>query len=802
MRRLKTKPPAVRSLTTRLMVVIGGLAAGGALLTLAVAGVLSVRAVDEEARHTAMGGASEVAAACVETLAAAVQVSEELGTNASMAVRLGHATRERYLTRSRGILEREPNLSGVWLIAEPDGFDGPDARHRGEFGSSADGEFYPYWYRRPDGTIVQDTTGARKDVAADRAQDFYRLPATRDRATIVAPFGYRLNEGRGPTRSMFSVAVPVKVGVDLIGVAGVDLFLDHLSALLGERIEGEPLEFAVIGEGGAIVASSRPEWRGRRAEAVGLPAVEAPAGGALAAVSVADWAGDPASIAAKRVALRDEDQSWTVLVAHPRAAAYAEIAKVITVIMLLATLLVMGSVMLAYWLGRSLAQPVADKAGAMRRMADGDLEVPAPSTAAASELQDMALALEQFRRSARQALEAEAGRKAAEAIAREKSALLHVLSHEVRTPLNGILGMAQALAREPMPERQREAVQVILGAGYTLGGLLDGALEQSRIQSGEVALTAVRFAPADTVRQAGMAVRRQCRAKGLRLSVNTRPLGAQVVVGDEPHFRQILDILLSNALRFTDAGQISVDARMEARGPDRLITVEVRDTGIGISEEAKDRLFTAFGMADASSTRTHGGAGLGLALCRDLVELMGGQVQVESRSGAGSTFRVLLPMKAAEAAAAPAPPPGPLGAATKAMRILVAEDNRTNRQVVAALLSPLEAEIAFAEDGAAAVDMFVRSKFDLVLMDLRMPVMDGWEATRRIREAETAAGTPPTPVIAVTANTSPADLQRCRESGVDAVVAKPIRLAELFETMAAVLGAAAAGKAEVQLSPQ
>src|SRR5690606_28194207 len=159
------------------------------------------------------------------------------------------------------------------------------------------------------------------------------------------------------------------------------------------------------------------------------------------------------------------------------------------------------------------------------------------------------------------------------AVAREKSVLLHVLSHEVRTPLNGILGMAQALAREPMPERQREAVQVILGAGYTLGGLLDGALGQSRIQSGEGALTAVRFAPADTVRQAGMAVRRQCRAKGLRLSVNTRPLGAQVVVGDEPHFRQILDILLSNALRFTDAGQISVDARIEARGPERLITV-------------------------------------------------------------------------------------------------------------------------------------------------------------------------------------------------------------------------------------
>ena len=797
MTRLETG--AVRSLTSRLMVVIGGLAAGGALLTLAVAGVLSLRAVDADARHTAMGGAYEVSAAYVEALTAAIQVSEELGTNAAMAVRLEHARRSRYLTRTRGILEREPSLSGVWLIAEPDAFDGPDARHRGAFGSSAAGDYFPYWYRRSDGTIVQDTTGRRRDVAQDRASDFYRLPVKRGQVTIVPPFAYRMNEGRGPTRSMTSVAVPVRVGDRLIGVAGVDLFLDHLSEELADRIVGEPLEFAVVSEDGSIVAASRAHWRGRNASSLGLPSIAAPDAATGANVAVAQWSGERATVAAKRVSLRGEDQSWTVLVAHPRSAAYAEIARIITVIMLLATLLVMGSVLFAYWLGRTLAQPVADMARAMRRMADGDLDVPAPATAVASELQDMALALERFRRSARQALEAEAGRKSAEAIASEKSALLDVLSHEVRTPLNGILGMAQALARLPLPERQREAVQVILGSGHTLSGLLDGALEQSRIRSGEVVLACARFAPADTVRQAGLAVRKQCRAKRLRLSVNARPLGAEVVLGDEVRFRQILDILLGNALRFTDAGRITLEARLTARGNEREITIEVSDTGIGIAAEVQDRLFTSFGLADSSSTRRHGGAGLGLAICRDLVELMGGDVRVESRAGAGSTFRVTLPMKAADAPASAASA-DPQTEASEALRILVAEDNHTNRQVVAALLSPLEAEIAFAEDGAAAVDMFARSKFDLVLMDLRMPVMDGWEATRRIRAAELAAGAAPTPVIAVTANTSPADLQRCRESGIDAVVAKPIRLAELFEAISTVVDDASRRPAASQAS--
>lgn len=788
MRRESGKHGAVCSVTSTLMLVIGGLAAGGALLTLAVAGVLSVRAVEADARHTATAGAAEVAAAYIEAMSAATQVTEELGTNAAMAVRLQHAQRSRYLTRSRAILEREPSLSGVWLLAESDAFDGPDASHRGDFGSSAKGEFFPYWRRGPGGEVVQDTTGLRKDVGQDRTRDFYRLPVSRGRLTIIPPFTNRLAEGKGPATAMISVATPVQVGGRLIGVAGVDLFLDDLSGELAARAAGQALEFVVFGESGAIVAASRPEWRGQIAQSLGLPALAPPATASGAGVELAQWSGEPATVAVRRVNLRGSDQSWTVLVAHPRSAAYAAIARVIIVIMLLAALLVMASVLFAYWLGRALAQPVADMAHAMRRMADGDLDVPAPETAVASELQDMALALAQFRRAARQVLEAEAGRKVAEAIAREKSALLHVLSHEVRTPLNGILGMAQALARQPMTERQREAVQVILGSSHTLAGLFDGALEQSRIRSGDVVLASERFAPAETVRQAALAVRRQCRAKGLRLSVNTRQLARKLMLGDEVRFRQILDILFDNALRFTEVGGIEVEATMTSSEQGREITVVVSDTGIGIPAEARDRLFTAFGHADSSTTRRHGGAGLGLAICRDLVALMGGEVRVESRTGVGSTFAVTLPMKAPDAL-----PEGVSVGVEGAgpLRILVAEDNHTNRQVVAALLSPLEAEIAFAEDGAAAVEMFDRSEFDLVLMDLRMPVMDGWEATRRIRQAEAAAGVAATPVIAVTANTSPADLQRCRESGVDAVVAKPIRLAELFEAMGAAVDTAA-----------
>jgi PAS domain S-box-containing protein len=374
-----------------------------------------------------------------------------------------------------------------------------------------------------------------------------------------------------------------------------------------------------------------------------------------------------------------------------------------------------------------------------------------------------------------------------------KSAFLAQMSHEIRTPLNGVLGMAQAIAREELAPRQQERLRVLRESGEALLAILNDILDISRIESGRMTLEDVEFDVgelAHSVRETFSAVATQ---KGLAFSVSVTPGAAGVYRGDPLRLRQILSNLVSNALKFTDSGAVKVT--LSASDGDLVATVE--DSGIGIPPDVLQRLFTKFEQGDASMSRRYGGTGLGLAICRDLAALMGGDISVESVMGEGATFclrlplpRVLSPRRAAPPA--PSAAAAAISPADRPLRLLVAEDNLTNQAVIRAMLEVVHIEPDVVADGQAAIEAWQDGHWDLILMDVQMPRMDGVTATSVIRRREAAEGLSRTPIIALTANAMEDQVREYRQAGMDLVVTKPIRAEELFAALSAILESKAA----------
>ena len=380
--------------------------------------------------------------------------------------------------------------------------------------------------------------------------------------------------------------------------------------------------------------------------------------------------------------------------------------------------------------------------------------------------------------------EAEARQRAEEA-SHAKSAFLANMSHEIRTPLNGILGMVQALARYDLPPEQEHCVEVIAESGEILLAILNDVLDISKIEAGKLELECAAFDLPATVRGAVEPYEALAHAKDLAFSIRLAPETEGWRVGDRVRLRQILANLVSNAVKFTAAGSIEV----EAAGSSEHIEIVVRDSGIGMTVEEQQRVFEVFTQADASTTRKFGGTGLGLAICRDLTQLMGGELTLRSVPGAGSEFRLAAPLPSCAPGAAARRNEEEVGSAVRA-RILAAEDNLTNQQVLAALLAPLDVELTFAGDGQQAVDLFKAGLFDLVLMDVQMPVMNGVDATLAIRAWEQAARATPTPILALTANVIRRQIDDYLAAGMDGFVAKPIEAAALFAALEKALSAA------------
>ena len=369
--------------------------------------------------------------------------------------------------------------------------------------------------------------------------------------------------------------------------------------------------------------------------------------------------------------------------------------------------------------------------------------------------------------------------QAAEHASKAKSQFLSNMSHEIRTPLNGILGMAEVLARTPLAAEQARYLRAITSAGQSLHALLGDILDLAKIEAGRIVVEQIDFDLMTVLVPMADAFREIASVHGNVLSSDLRIPASLEVNGDPTRLRQVLSNLLSNAIKFTEHGRVLLAAeRLADRDGDTRLWLRfvVRDSGIGIAPEALARLFQPFVQADQSTTRRYGGSGLGLVICRHLVELMGGSISVESTPGAGSTFTVDLPFAAALAPVASSGS-GAGSRQTLNGRVLVAEDNPVNQSVIEAMLGELGVTVTIVANGAAAVEALPGGAFDLVLMDCQMPVMDGYAATAAIRASAGALAR--VPIIALTANALPEDRQRCLAAGMDDYLSKPIRLEAL-----------------------
>lgn len=367
-----------------------------------------------------------------------------------------------------------------------------------------------------------------------------------------------------------------------------------------------------------------------------------------------------------------------------------------------------------------------------------------------------------------------------------KSAFLATMSHEIRTPLNGVLGMAQAMARDELSDRQRERLTVVRQAGETLLALLNDLLDLSRIEAGRLELEdgLIDVESLMTGVQATFTTLASEKDVSFQMAVSPKALG--LWRGDPTRVRQVVYNLVSNAVKFTARGEVRVAVRREGGA----LVFEVADTGPGIAEDRLGSLFHKFVQEDASTTRRYGGSGLGLAICRELATLMGGEVGVVSSVGEGSTFTVRLPLSRAEGAL-PASVSMEITAPSGDLRILAAEDNPMNQLVLKTLMAQLGVEVRCVNDGQAACDAAAEQEWDVILMDVQMPVMDGPTAARWIREREEAEGLRRTPIIALTANAMAHHAAEYTSAGMDVLVPKPLELERLIGAIQSVMEEAA-----------
>ena len=381
----------------------------------------------------------------------------------------------------------------------------------------------------------------------------------------------------------------------------------------------------------------------------------------------------------------------------------------------------------------------------------------------------------------------------AEEANKAKSAFLAAMSHEIRTPMNGIIGMNALLLETGMTPHQRKLAETVRDSADALLNILNDILDESKLEAGQVDLEESDFDLPALIEKIVALLETRAKQKGLSLTSDIGALGDGRFRGDPTRLRQILLNLVANAIKFTERGTVTIAVAGAAAddGAARL-RIEVRDTGIGISDEAKGRLFTPFEQGDPSIARRFGGTGLGLSICRKLVELMNGRIGVADRPGGGAIFwfEITLPrasrVNVDQRGSKSTNESGPVAAVSG--RILLAEDNRVNIEVATLILEGAGYTVDVARDGLEAVASARRRDYDLILMDVQMPKLDGLSATREIRGFEGEGKH--APIIAMTANAMADDPRRCLEAGMDDYVSKPIAPAKLRDAVARWIGAA------------